>query len=86
MKIILAFALLAVPTMAEEWALVDSSGTVKTVIVADAAHIATRTDGTWVKTTTKVGNGWKRDSAELPFQPIKTLLPVDTKTVEWTKF
>lgn len=33
-------------------------GVVTQVIVADADHIATRDDGPWILTPTKVGIGW----------------------------
>ena len=88
MKILLALIIISSFAYAEEWALVDSSGTVKTIIVADAAHIATRTDGNWVKTITKVGRGWNHSTVAKTFTPKVAAVDVSTeaKVIEWTKY
>lgn len=55
----------AIPALAGEWALVNSSGTVVRVIVADGAAILDRDDGPWVKTKgQKVGVGWNYDGSK----------------------
>ena len=63
-KILRAFLLLAVfsvvKALADDWAVLDSSGKVKRVIVATSAAIKGRKDGPWIKTSPhKVGIGWK---------------------------
>ena len=65
-KIFFAFTIIfAVPVFAGEWALVNSSGTVVRVIVADSAAILDRDDGPWVKTKgKKVGIGWNYDGSQ----------------------
>jgi hypothetical protein len=55
----------AVPSLAGEWALVDSSGTVVRVIVANGAAMLDRDDGPWIKTgPKKVGIGWTYDGSK----------------------
>jgi hypothetical protein len=65
-KLLLALAIIAaVPAVAGEWALLNSSGTVVQVIVADGAAIMDRDDGPWVKASPKkVGIGWKYDGSK----------------------
>lgn len=65
-RIIFALAIIAaVPAAAGEWALVNSSGTVVQVIVANGAAILDRDDGPWIKTgKTKVGIGWIYDGSK----------------------
>jgi hypothetical protein len=62
-KLLLALTVvMSVPALAGEWALINSSGTVVQVIVANGAAILDRDDGPWIKTgPKKVGIGWKYD-------------------------
>jgi len=80
-KILLALTLIAgAPALAGEWALVDSSGTVKNVIVADAVTVLNRDDGPWIKTYKKVGKGWRYDGAHFSAPGSTSTVVVSTKT------